>query len=180
MSDTDAGRGTGSGVFPVDGGLHHWRLGFRQFSFHHIPRVLQHLASLRLDTTATFLACSGPLHLSDPGKPSDPRTSLRVLPSSAGDTTRRLVAHLSCRDPGALHGLTVVAVRPSHRPAPSQLCTREPAKKSERCDPDPAGRVGWGERHGGDNTRRTYCAEGPHFHERNIPRRARLTLNGRV
>jgi hypothetical protein len=60
MSDTDAEHGTGSDVFPVDGGLHHWRLGFRQFSFHHIPRVPQHLISLRLDTTATFLACSGP------------------------------------------------------------------------------------------------------------------------
>ena len=92
MSDTDAGRGTGSDVFPVDGGLHHWRLGFRQFSFHHIPRVPQRLTAVRLAVTAAFLACSGPLHLSDPGKPSDPRTSLRVLPGSAGDTTRRLVA----------------------------------------------------------------------------------------
>jgi hypothetical protein len=76
MSDADAGRGTGSGVFPVDGGLHHWRLGFRQFSFHRIPRVPQHLTAVRLAVTAAFLACSGLLHLSDPGKPSDPRTWL--------------------------------------------------------------------------------------------------------
>jgi hypothetical protein len=102
MSDADAGHGTGSGVFPVDGGLHRWRLGFRQFSFHRIPRVPQHLTPVRLGTTAAFLACSGPLHLSDPGKPSDPRTSLRVLPGCAGDTTRRLVAHLICRRAGAL------------------------------------------------------------------------------
>jgi len=80
MSDADAGHGTGSDVFPVDGGLHHWRLGFRQFSFHRIPRAPQHLAPVRLGATSAFLACSGPLHLSDPGKPSDPRTSLRVPP----------------------------------------------------------------------------------------------------
>ena len=97
MSDADAGRGTGSDVFPVDGGLHRWKLGFRQFSFHHIPRVPQHLTPVRLRATTAFLACSGPLHLSDPGKPSDPRTSLQVLPGCAGDTTGRLVAHLICR-----------------------------------------------------------------------------------
>jgi hypothetical protein len=104
MSDADAGHGTGPDVFPVDGGLHRWRLGFRQFSFHHIPRVPQHLTPVRLGTTAAFLACSGPLHLSDPGKPSDPRTSLRVLPGCAGDTTRRLVAHLNCRESRAVEG----------------------------------------------------------------------------
>ena len=32
-----------------------WRLGIRQFSFHHIPRVPQHLAPVRLGTTAAFL-----------------------------------------------------------------------------------------------------------------------------
>src|SRR5262245_42385997 len=40
-----------------------------------------------------FLACSGPRHLSDQGKPADPGTSLRVPPGSAGDTYRRLTAH---------------------------------------------------------------------------------------
>jgi hypothetical protein len=49
-------------------------------------------------TTAAFLACSCPLHLSDPGQPSDPETSLRVPPSCAGDTTRRLAAHRLCRE----------------------------------------------------------------------------------
>src|SRR5258706_5516294 len=58
-----------------------WRLGFRQFSFHHIPRVPQHPAPLRLGTATAFLAGAGPLHLSDPGKPSDPETSFRVSPS---------------------------------------------------------------------------------------------------
>src|SRR5258705_226520 len=57
-----------------------WRLGFKQFSFHHIPRVPRHPAPVRLGTATAFLACSGPLHLSDPGKPSDPGTSLRVPP----------------------------------------------------------------------------------------------------
>src|SRR5207248_5589463 len=45
-----------------------------------------------LDPATGFLACSCPLHLSDPGKPSDPGTSLRVPPGYAGDTTRRLAA----------------------------------------------------------------------------------------
>jgi hypothetical protein len=40
-----------------------------------------------------FLACSGPRHLSDQGKPADPGTSLRVPPGCAGDTYRRLMAH---------------------------------------------------------------------------------------
>jgi hypothetical protein len=39
------------------------------------------------------LACSGPRHLSDQGKPADPGTSLLVPPGSAGDTYRRLMAH---------------------------------------------------------------------------------------
>jgi Phage integrase, N-terminal SAM-like domain len=33
------------------------------------------------------------VHLSDPGKPLDPGTFLRVPPSCAGDTTGRLAAH---------------------------------------------------------------------------------------
>jgi hypothetical protein len=48
IRDTDTGHSTGSGVFPVDGGLHHWRFGFGQFSSHHIPRVPQHPAPQRL------------------------------------------------------------------------------------------------------------------------------------
>jgi hypothetical protein len=55
---------------------------------------------VRLGTATAFLACSGPLHLSDPGKPSDPGTSLRVPPGCAGDTTRRLAAQRICRGTG--------------------------------------------------------------------------------
>jgi hypothetical protein len=40
-----------------------------------------------------FLACDCSVHLSDPGKPSNPRTFLRVHPDCAGDTTERLAAH---------------------------------------------------------------------------------------
>jgi SRSO17 transposase len=43
--------------------------------------------------TAAFLACSCSLHLSDPGKPSDPRIFLQIPPNSARDTTGRLAAH---------------------------------------------------------------------------------------
>jgi hypothetical protein len=74
-----------------------WRLGFRQSSFHHIPRVPQHPQPVRLGQATAFLACSCPLHLSDPGQPSDPGTSLRVPPGCTGDTTRRLAAHRICR-----------------------------------------------------------------------------------
>jgi hypothetical protein len=61
-----------------------WRLGFRQFSFHHIPRVPWHPAPVRLGTTTAFLACSGPLHLSDPGQPSDPGPPSEFLPAAPG------------------------------------------------------------------------------------------------
>jgi hypothetical protein len=49
---------------------------------------------IRLNTTAAFLACYCSLHLSDPGKPSDPETTLQVPPNCVGNTTRRLVAHI--------------------------------------------------------------------------------------
>ena len=44
--------------------------------------------------TAAFLTCDCSFHLSDPGKPLDPRTSLQVPPGCAGDTTERLAAQL--------------------------------------------------------------------------------------
>ncbi|MGH3870152.1 MAG: hypothetical protein ACRDSR_01335, partial [Pseudonocardiaceae bacterium] len=36
---------------------------------------------LNIDMTAEFMACSGPHHLSAPGKPSDQRTFFRVPPN---------------------------------------------------------------------------------------------------
>src|SRR3954468_14801784 len=82
-----------SDVFPTDGALH--RLGIRiqaiQLSPYHAGPSTHRL--IRLSAAAGFLTCSCPLHLSDPGKSSDPGTFLRVPPNFIGDTTRRLAAH---------------------------------------------------------------------------------------
>ena len=82
-----------SGVFPTDGALH--LLGIRiqaiQLSPYHAGPSTRRL--VRLSTAADFLTCSCPLHLSAPGKSSDPGTFLRVPPNFIGDTTRRLAAH---------------------------------------------------------------------------------------
>ena len=63
------------------------------------------------------LACDCSFHLPDPGKPLDPRTSLRVPPSCAGDTTERLAAHLqyAYASPLPLRGC-VYAPQPRHTP----------------------------------------------------------------
>ena len=46
-----------------------------------------------MGTAAGSLACCRSLHLTDPGKPSDPRTPPPVRARCAGDTPVRLVAH---------------------------------------------------------------------------------------
>lgn len=71
--------------------------------------------SVNASQTATASpACCGPLQISPPGKPGDPRTSLRVHPRCAGDTTKRLTAHtehdslpsLRSYHPGRHQGIT--------------------------------------------------------------------------
>jgi hypothetical protein len=57
-----------------------WRLGFRQSSFRHITRVPQHLAPHAWARPLLSWHALVPFHLSAPGKPSDPRTTLRVPP----------------------------------------------------------------------------------------------------
>jgi hypothetical protein len=61
-----------------------WRLGFRQSSFRHITRVPQRPTFDAFAMPAAFLACCCPLHLSDPGKPSDPGILLQSLPAEPG------------------------------------------------------------------------------------------------
>ena len=61
-----------------------WRLGFRQSSFRHITRVPQRPTFDAFAVSAAFLACYCPLHLSDPGKPSDPGIILQFLPAEPG------------------------------------------------------------------------------------------------
>src|SRR5215471_14473161 len=84
-----------TGVFPADDKLHLLEIGIQaiQLSPYHAGPAAPR--PIRLGTAAAFLACYCPLHLSDPGKPSDPGTSLRVPPGCAGDTAKRLVAHAS-------------------------------------------------------------------------------------
>jgi hypothetical protein len=82
-----------SGVFPADGELHLLEIGIQtiKLSPYHAGPAAHRLR--RLSATTAFLTCCCPLHLSDPDKPSDPGTSLRVPPDCAGNTTQRLVAH---------------------------------------------------------------------------------------
>src|SRR2546430_5479103 len=86
-----------SGVFPADGCLHRLEIGLQaiQLSPYHAGPATHRLQ--RLNTIAAFLACSCPLHLSDPGKPSDPETFLQVPPNFIGYTTKRLAAHCQRR-----------------------------------------------------------------------------------
>src|SRR4051794_28162649 len=69
-----------SDVFPVDANFHLLEIGIQaiQLSPYHAGPPARRPG--HLDPAAGFLACSCPLHLSDPGKPSDPGTSLRVPP----------------------------------------------------------------------------------------------------
>ena len=85
--------GAGFRRFPADGTLHLLEIGIQaiQLSPYHAGPPAHR--SLRLDPATGFLACCCPLHLSDPGQPFGPETSLRVPPGYAGDTTKRLVAH---------------------------------------------------------------------------------------
>ena len=79
--------------FPADATFHLLEIGIQaiQLSPYHAGPTAPRLQ--RLSAAAASMACCCPVHLSDPGKPSDPGTSLRVPPGSAGDTTRRLMAH---------------------------------------------------------------------------------------
>ena len=77
-----------------------------------ISRGSRDTTALTPGPTIALLACDCSVHLSDPGKPSDPRTFLRVPPGCAGDTTERLAAHFASRSSFARRG-----VGPSSRSA---------------------------------------------------------------
>ena len=63
-----------------------WRLGFRQSGFRRIARAARPAAPYAWARPAGFLACYGPSFLTDPGKPSGPRTPPPVRARYAGDT----------------------------------------------------------------------------------------------
>ena len=100
-----------SGVFPAGVVLHLLETGIQaiQLSPYHADPPARR--SLRLDTTAGFLACyfpRPPFRIT--GQPSDPETSPLVPARYAGDTTLRLVAQLQHR--AAASGAAVAAAAP--------------------------------------------------------------------
>jgi hypothetical protein len=99
-----AGTGHGAGYRRLSGGCKifiNWKLGFRQSSFRHITRVPQRPTFDAFAMPAAFLACCCPLHLSDPGKPSDPEIILQFLPAEPGICQgASWRTSLICRDEG--------------------------------------------------------------------------------
>ena len=75
----------------------------------------------RLQTATASLTCSCPRGLSPPGQSGDPRTSLRVPPGCAGDTTKRLTAHTGHEV--LPHPAFPWAVDRPHSPTPLELAT---------------------------------------------------------
>src|SRR5258708_29632518 len=112
-----------TGVFPADDKLHLLEIGIQaiQLSPYHAGPAAPR--PIRLGTAAAFLACYCPLHLSDPGKPSDPGTSLRVPPGCAGDTAKRLVAHASSYEVTRSRSV-MVRGRPTNRSKASRCGSR--------------------------------------------------------
>jgi hypothetical protein len=82
-----------TGVFPAGEPLRLLETGIQaiQLSPYHAGPPAHR--PVRLGTAAGFLACYGPLHLTDPGKPSDPQTPPPVRARYTGDIAVRLVAH---------------------------------------------------------------------------------------
>lgn len=94
-----------------------WRLGFRQSSFHQYHAGPSVHRSIRLDTITDLLPGCCSLCLSTPGKASDPRIFLRILPGCAGDTTRRFVAH---------HALVPIGLSPPGKSGDPRTSLRVP------------------------------------------------------
>ncbi len=86
-----------------------WDLGNPAFAISHGSRDT---TTPTPGLTIALLACCCSFHLSDPGKPLDPRTLLRVPPGCTGDTTERLAAHFASRPSCSRQG-----VGPSSRSA---------------------------------------------------------------
>src|SRR5260370_9836807 len=106
------------GVFPADDKLHLLEIGIQAIQLSPYHAGLAAPRPIRLGTAAAFLACYCPLHLSAPGKPSDPGTSLRVPPGCAGDTAKRLAAHASSYEVTRSRSV-MVRGRPTNRSKPA-------------------------------------------------------------
>src|SRR5258708_2366600 len=92
----DRGRRRFSGVIPAGDRLHLLETGIQAIQLLPYRAGPPARRPVRLGAAAGFLACCRPLHLTDPGKPSDPQTPPPVRARCAGDTPVRLVAHESC------------------------------------------------------------------------------------
>ena len=93
-----------------------WDLGNPAFAISHGSRDT---TALTPELNIASLACCCSFHLSDPGKPLDPRTLLRVPPGCAGDTTERLAAHFASRSSHSRRELSPPYGRPTgQRPDP--------------------------------------------------------------
>src|SRR5207248_9688297 len=81
-----------TGVFPAGEALRPLETGLQaiQLSPYHADPPARR--PVRLGTATGFLACYCPLHLSDPGKPSDPEITPPISARCASDITLRLVA----------------------------------------------------------------------------------------
>jgi hypothetical protein len=105
-----------------------WRLGFRQSGFRHIARAARLAAPYAWARPAGFLACYGSSFLTDPGKPSGPRTPPPVRARYTGDTSSAprgapMSSMLSAPAaiPATRHGTFRCALTP-HSP-PGQTCS---------------------------------------------------------
>jgi hypothetical protein len=81
-----------SGVFPTDAKFRRLEIGLSSNAAFAISRGSRDASAPTPELTVACLTCDCSFHLSDPGKPLDPRTFLRVPPGCAGDTTERLAA----------------------------------------------------------------------------------------
>jgi len=83
-----------SGVIPKGACFHRWRLGIRQFSFGHIARVLRHTALDASRRPSLFWHALVPLSFRGWVSQLTQEPFLQVPPGCAGDTTKRLTAHV--------------------------------------------------------------------------------------
>src|SRR6476646_3075829 len=84
-----------SGVFPMDADFHHLEIRDQAIQLFTISRGSRSTSSRTPEHDRCFPGMLlSPITFRIPGKPSDPRTSLRVPPDWAGNTTKRLVAHV--------------------------------------------------------------------------------------
>src|SRR4030095_16271406 len=84
-----------SDAVAIDATFHHWRLGFRQFSFRQYHTGLAGHHFQRLPVIPAFPTCSFPLQLSPSRKLDGPEVFLRTPPDCVRNSTTRYAAHMN-------------------------------------------------------------------------------------